>query len=459
MTSLKLVIRSLRFYWRNHLGVVLGVAIGTAVLLGALVVGDSVRYSVKQIAISRLGKIQLALNSQNRLFRAELADDLENQLGYITVPALMLKGIAINDAARANNVQVFGVNEQFWKLRDSESINVKLQGDSAIINERLARQINVSSGDEILLKVEKLDLFPRDAPMSLDTDLSVAFRVKIDSVTPDLDIGGFSFQSNQIAPFNVFVPIDLLQEKINQKGRANLLLVGDRNNNDSEPVCTIENANSALRNNWKLADAGLELQAIPEQNMIQLSTSRIFIDPQIASIAKQISPDSIEILTYFVNEIRLEDKATPYSIVTAIDPKYFKFLNPPDPLFKRGNSMLSFQRGNNTNPLSHIIINSWLADDLSAKVGDVVQLKYFVFQNRRKLEEQTSSFRISVIVPIQGFANDRTLMPEFPGLANVQNCRDWEPGMPIDLNKIRDKDQNYWDSYRGTPKAFINLKD
>jgi ABC-type lipoprotein release transport system permease subunit len=514
---------------------VLGVAIGTAVLLGALVVGDSVRYSLKQIAISRLGKIQLALNSQNRLFRAELSDDLENQLGYTTVPALILKGIAINSVlpllggtrdegtARTNNIQVFGVDERFWKLRDGEPSNIKLQGDSAIINERLARQINVSSGDEILLKVEKLDLLPRDAPMSLDTDLSVAFRVKIDFVTSDLDIGGFSFQSNQIAPFNVFVPIDLLQEKINQKGRANLLLIGDRKNNDSKSVCTVENANSALRNRWKLADAGLELQTLPEQNMIQLSTSRIFIDPQIASIAKQISPDSIEILTYFVNEIRLGDKATPYSIVTAIDPKYYKFfnskygnknnlhgkfLNPPNPLFQRGNSMLSFQRGNNPLipfnkngsispfskggkgdlkrtqdsfphftlknqnnqfilhpssfiPLSSspIIINSWLADDLSAKVGDVVQLKYFVFQNNRKLEEQTSSFRISAIVPIQGFANDRTLMPEFPGLANVQNCRDWDPGMPIDLNKIRDKDQSYWDAYRGTPKAFINLKD
>jgi len=504
MTSLKLVIRSLRFYWRNHLGVVLGVAIGTAVLLGALVVGDSVRYSLKQIAISRLGKVQLALNSQNRLFRAELSDDLENQLGYTTVPALMLKGIAINDegTARVNNIQVFGVDERFWKLRDREPSNIKLEGDFAIINERLAKQINVSSGDEILLKVEKLDLFPRDAPMSLDTDLSVAFRVKIDSVTPDLDIGGFSFQSNQIAPFNVFVPIELLQEKINQKGRANLLLVGDRKNNDTKSVCTsvlplpggtrVENANNALRNSWKLADAGLELQTLPEQHKIQLSTGRIFIDPQIASIAEQSSPDSIGILTYFVNEIRLGDKATPYSIVTAIDPKYYKFSNPPYPLFQRGNSMLSFQNGKNPlipfnkngflSPFSkgskdsispfekggkgdlnisqpHIIINSWLADDLSAKVGDVVQLKYFVFQNSRKLEEQTSNFRISAIVPMQGFANDRTLMPEFPGLANVQNCRDWDPGMPIDLNKIREKDQSYWDAYRGTPKAFINLKD
>src|SRR6185503_3868370 len=42
-------------------------------------------------------------------------------------------------------------------------------------------------------------------------------------------------------------------------------------------------------------------------------------------------------------------------------------------------------------------------------------------------------------------------------LTDKKNCREWEPGVPIDLNKIRDKDQHYWDRYRGAPKAFISL--
>jgi putative ABC transport system permease protein len=432
MTFWKLIIKSLRFYWRTHLGVVLGVAVSTAVLLGALVVGDSVRYSLKKIALSRLGNVQLALASQNRYFRAELADDLEKEIGYTTTPSLMLKGIAINNegSARANNVQVFGVDERFWKL-GTQTI-LKLQGDSAVINERLARQINVNNGDEILLKVEKSDLLPRDAPMSLNTDLSISFRVKIKIITSDLGIGGFSLQSNQIAPFNVFVPISLLQEKIDQKNHANLLLVGDTKNN-SKSVCTVETANNALRKSWRIADASLELRELPEQDIIQLTTGRIFLDPPIISIAEQL-PSATKILTYFVNEIRLGDRTTPYSIVTAIDIKNFNQSE------------------------DEIIINSWLAEDLNAKVGNTVQLTYFVFKNSRKLEERTSKFRINAIMPIQGFADDRSLMPEFPGLANVQNCRDWEPGIPIDLSKIRDKDQKYWDNYQGTPKAFITLK-
>jgi ABC-type antimicrobial peptide transport system permease subunit len=48
-------------------------------------------------------------------------------------------------------------------------------------------------------------------------------------------------------------------------------------------------------------------------------------------------------------------------------------------------------------------------------------------------------------------------MPDFPGISNAENCRDWEPGFPIDLERIRPKDEEYWEKYRGTPKAFVTL--
>jgi hypothetical protein len=49
-------------------------------------------------------------------------------------------------------------------------------------------------------------------------------------------------------------------------------------------------------------------------------------------------------------------------------------------------------------------------------------------------------------------------MPDIPGLSDKKDCRDWEPGVPINLDRIRDKDQAYWDAYRGTPKAFLTLR-
>jgi putative ABC transport system permease protein len=50
-------------------------------------------------------------------------------------------------------------------------------------------------------------------------------------------------------------------------------------------------------------------------------------------------------------------------------------------------------------------------------------------------------------------------MPEFPGIRNSGNCRDWETGTPVDLSRIRNKDEAYWNQYRGTPKAWISMKD
>ena len=48
---------SLRHYRRIHIAVALGVAVATAVLTGALLVGDSVRGSLRDLTLQRLGNI------------------------------------------------------------------------------------------------------------------------------------------------------------------------------------------------------------------------------------------------------------------------------------------------------------------------------------------------------------------------------------------------------------------
>src|SRR5881628_439256 len=72
MTSRTLVRRSLRFHWREHLGVLLGAAVGSAALIGALVVGDSVRESLRERALERLGTVHYAIAPPDRFFRDDL---------------------------------------------------------------------------------------------------------------------------------------------------------------------------------------------------------------------------------------------------------------------------------------------------------------------------------------------------------------------------------------------------
>ncbi|MDB6023493.1 MAG: hypothetical protein JWQ04_3350, partial [Pedosphaera sp.] len=76
MTFWTLIVRSLRFHARAHLGVLLGAAVGSAALVGALVVGDSVSESLRELALLRLGRVDVALAANDRLFRAQLADEL-----------------------------------------------------------------------------------------------------------------------------------------------------------------------------------------------------------------------------------------------------------------------------------------------------------------------------------------------------------------------------------------------
>ncbi|NSW93633.1 MAG: hypothetical protein HPY62_02870 [Bacteroidales bacterium] len=47
-------------------------------------------------------------------------------------------------------------------------------------------------------------------------------------------------------------------------------------------------------------------------------------------------------------------------------------------------------------------------------------------------------------------------MPEFPGIAGSKSCTDWDAGVEIKMDLIRKKDEDYWNKFRGTPKAFIN---
>jgi len=433
--------RSLVFYWRTNVGVLLAVAVSTAVLTGALVVGDSVRHSLMMMVQARLGNTQLALVSQNRFFRAQLADDLTGELKTIVAPVLQVRGLITSgdEKKQANNVQILGVDERFFRIGAIQGAQAFWAdwSQGVVLNEPLAQRLGVKPGNEIKLRIEKPGLMPREVPLTPDSDLSVLLRPAVKAVADDSQFGRFGLQANQIAPLNVFVPIRWLQENLGHPGGANLLLVagGEKDN------LTVEQADAVIEKCWRLADTGLELGKLNAGGMLELRSSRIFIDDSLSAAATSAADGAVGILTYFVNELRLGDKTTPYSTVTAIGAA------------ADGMGLIAADMKDD-----EILINQWLADDLGAKAGDSIEIAYFIVGPMRKLVERKSAFTVRKILPMDGLAVDPELMPDFPGLSDVNNCRDWEPGIEIDLDKIRQKDEAYWDRYRGTPKAFVTLK-
>ena len=75
MTFLQFVLRSLRHSVGLHLATGAGVAMASAIICGALLVGDSVRESLRRLTNERLGSIDFALLAP-RFVRAELADEV-----------------------------------------------------------------------------------------------------------------------------------------------------------------------------------------------------------------------------------------------------------------------------------------------------------------------------------------------------------------------------------------------
>ena len=455
MSLFGLAKRSLGFYWRTNLGVLLAAMVSTAVLAGALVVGDSVRHSLGMMVIARLGTTQFALAAQSRFFRAKLADELAAELDTAVAPVLQLRGLIAdsNDTRRANRIEVLGVDEHFYRIGAEANPFGGDWSEGIVLNEPLAERLGVGAGDEVVLRIGKPGLMPRDVPLTPDSDLSMAFRLVVRAVAGESEFGRFSLQANQVAPLNVFVPLQWLQEKLGRSAQANMLLVAG----GLKDSITVDKADDAVRKCWRLADAGLELRELEHRDTLEIRSGRIFIDESLGDAAMGAVDGAVGVLTYFVNELRLGDRSTPYSMVTAMG-----FSTPPNKF--EGATLGAINNAKLNNRLipmgmqdDEILINRWLADDLGAKVGDVVELTYFVLGPMRKLVEQKSSFRVREILTMEDPVLDRELMPDFAGLADVDNCRDWEPGIPIELDKIRTRDEDYWQQYRGTPKAFVTL--
>ncbi|WP_372751379.1 FtsX-like permease family protein [Labilibaculum sp.] len=424
------IFKSLWFFRKQHFAVLLGTIVSTAVLTGALIIGDSVKYSLHELVDLRLGAVEYAMPTGDRYVRADLARDIQEDLKIPIAAVFQTHGIAVQPEtqSRMNNVQVLGLDKNFWNFSDGE--NLELMDGEAAISQNLAEKMKLSLGDEFLLRVEKESLIPANAPFVSDEDQTLALRVNIKAIATDKDLGRFSLKNNQVAPYNVFLSREYLADEMELAGRANLLLVANRENENSFQ----SDLSASMKVNWNLSDAGLQIRELEKNDQIEIISDRVLIDLPISNVINEMTEKKSFLLTYFVNNFTCKDKSTPYSFVSAI--------NGDSPLAKLSTN--------------EIIINQWLADDLHAQIGDEISLDYFAIGSMRKLEERKQTFLVKEILASSNTLIDQAMMPSFPGLSDAGSCNEWEAGIPVDFSKIRPKDEDYWKEYKGTPKAFIS---
>ncbi len=505
MSFLSLLLRNLLYHLRGNVAVFLGVALGAAVLTGALLVGDSLRGSLRTLASEQLGWVDQAL-MPGRFFRADLAKDLPADKA---TSLIMLQGSAVAGAESAGKVQILGVGPSFWEDADDAEFwsEAKSQVEPIAINQALADRLKVKAGDTIKVYLSSVDSSPRETLLGkrkareLEEDFPDAV---IRKVLPNTGMASFSPRPSPVTPFNLFVPIGTAQKKLKLVGKANMLLVGkprgDLGKILSERL-TLEDWNLRLTTPeqrvrsyveflgkspndkregdvWlALADfarsIGLDKEAdVPAAKRkllemfqkdkadaagpiagfyrkarpyVTLESTQMFLEPAAEHAAREaasrLALSSYPVFIYLADNLKTPDGSWQSPYAVVAGVPPRKL---PHPVAKNEivDNQIYLTDVNLPKPSPEKLLLSFYAPD---QKGDL------------KLEER--EVIVKGVVPLEGAANDPDWAPEFPGITNVSNMEDWEtPGFPFDRKRVQTADSDYWRRYKTSPKAYVSLQ-
>jgi hypothetical protein len=451
MKAATLVLRSLAFHARAHAATLGGVLAASAVLTGALALGDSVRASLARAARNRVGSVEAALGSGERFFGVELGARMERELpGLAAVPAIQLPAVVAtpDGERRVHEGQLLGIDARFLAFAPRPVDGAPPPGE-AWIGAELARQLEAEAGIELVLRVPRPSATTRELALVPVDEAIVPLRVKVTRVLADDELGVFALDhgAGGAGPrANLFVARDWLADRLEVPGRANRAFLR------GAPLAAIEDA---LRATWQLGDVGLTWHQVGDA--WELQSDQVFVAEPLEAALRALEPPPLGLFGYFVNALEHGGRVTPYSTVTGIGAVDAR----PAPDLGGWRAPFGDPGGDLGGELARgeLALNRWTADDLAASIGDEIVLRYFVLGAGRALEERTHAFTLRAILPTEGLGADPTLAPEFPGIGDAENCRDWDPGIPLDLEAIRDADEAYWDEHGGAPKALVTLAD
>ncbi|MFH0841872.1 MAG: FtsX-like permease family protein [Bacteroidota bacterium] len=417
--------RSLVFYRRGAVNQIVIVAILAAIITGSLLTGYSVRASLKKTALEKLGNTSVLISSGLRYFDPSLAGRLSAMTGEKAVSIIEAEGYCQNFATGATvlNIKVYGVENDFWAFH---GIAATIGPGAVAINARLAEQLNIRAGEEIIIKFWDTDPIPENAPFAPSSESGTSAVMKVDRILQPGDMGNFSLGISQLDPMNVFMNWHEMAGEKGKKPVANRLLV---QNTGEEPVKHFEESLSRL---LLPSDIGLTVRRSEKTGECEIISDRIFIDSAIVAEITEAMPAASPVITYLGNNFQVAQSSAPYSFVAASG---YRDIRPDE-----------------------ILISEWLAGDLVAESGDSLTLTWYDPGYSNRLEEKSMTFIIAGIVPGDHPYADPSLMPDFPGIAGSVTCSDWDAGVPLLIDRIRDKDEEYWNKFRGTPKAYISYE-
>jgi ABC-type lipoprotein release transport system permease subunit len=254
-------------------------------------------------------------------------------------------------------------------------------------------------------------------------------------------LGEFTLIPAQGPALSMFVPLGRLQQDLDIPGQANALLIR-MTAPLHDPVYAVR---TALAPAVQLEDLGLKVRSDASQTMSILESRTGLLPERIWRAAAERASDRggrpVGALTYLANAIRANGREIPYSLITALDLP----------------STSGATDGSSPASLPPIRLNEWAIEDLGVAINDHVDVEYFLWSDQDGLQTRTASFVFAGAVPMDGPGGDSSLTPEYPGITDAADVTSWDPPFPINMQRVRKKDEDYWDRYGAAPKAFIPL--
>ena len=466
MSLPRLTLRSATYHWRTNLAVVLGVAAAVSVLGGALLVGDSVRGSLRDLVLSRLGRTSDVVASMG-FFRDALAQDLVARGAASAAPLIATRGFVTHEPSgrRATSVLVYGVDDRFWKFHGVEP------RDGVFVSPALAAELGVSAGDVLLTRLQKPTDIPLESLFAHKEDVGRTVRLTATGALPAAQMGEFALQPQQGEVRAVFAPLRRLQRDLGVAGRVNTILVGASESTSA--------AKSALRDAVTLDDLSVKVSAVTGGTAVIVESAGGVVNEALEQAtlgaARDLGRPLMPVFTYLANTIRVRDRQVPYSLVAGISLRALPAFD-VEPIAPPGSDRVRPRSdpGQTTRltavatdlgaPLrvvpgaDGIVLNEWTARELGARPGDPVTLEFYLWDAAAGLRTATADFTLAGIVPIAGVAADRRLAPEYPGITQAESLADWDPPFPLELSRVRPQDEQYWRDHRTTPKAFLHYE-
>lgn len=455
---------------------------------GSLIVGDSVRGSLRQITLDRLGKIDFALKS-HRFFREEIltaskTNDSENsdiaELIKQAAPAISLTGSfefhQKELVHRASKVEIYGVDKRFWKLTHHGKAQSPTE-NQVILNHRVANELKIKTGDRITLWVELPKAIPRDTLLGKKDELSREVELTVSAILDEeTGLGRFDLNPNQQLPSVAFFSLAYLQSQLGlakQRDRRTKIVTPARVNSlffpanqpGSNPVEKAEQISQYILDHClTFDDIRLKIALNKKHGYFSVESERQILETTLADrlifTAKEEKYNYSPLLIYLVNEFAKKntsekeaDQTEQYSMYSTIAGITLSQSPPFGPFLQKDGVKINEIKDN------EILINSWLAEDLKAKAGDQIELKYHQVGSDGDLPEEIKLLTVRAVLNLKDpLVNDRGFVPEVKGITDAKTLGDWEQPFPMDFDRITTRDDSYWNDYKATPKGFISLK-